>query len=63
MVIPKELKEAAEQQPLLYNKQFFYSKTFENGEDFVLQDNLKEIIMQYYLAAKPMNDFLKACLN
>ncbi len=54
--LPKELKEAADQQPLLFNKQFYYMATLES--QLVLQENLMDLVLDYYYAAKPLRDFL-----
>lgn len=53
--LPKDLKEAAEKQPLLYNKSFYYFTKFE--PEIILKDDLVEIIMDYYFAAKPLSTF------
>ena len=53
--LPKEFKEASEQQPLLFKKSFYYFAKFE--PEFILKDNLPELIMDYYHAAKPLNEF------
>ncbi len=58
-VIAKELKPYAEKEPMLYNKQWFFTKDFESGEELVLREDLLEEIMKYYHAAQPMNSFLR----
>lgn len=58
--LPKELKEAAEKQPLIFNKQFYYFA--ELPAKTILKDDLPEIIMDHYEAGKPMMDFLKRAL-
>lgn len=54
--LPKEFMEAAEQQPLLFNKQFYYAH--EMDAETLLQDNLVELVMEYYHASRPMGAFL-----
>ncbi len=54
--LPKELKEAAENQPLIFNKQFYYMGELDHW--LLLDDQLMDITMEYYFAAKPMRDFL-----
>ncbi len=59
--LPKELTEVADKQPLLYNKQFYYMA--ELPPEHVLREDFLEYLMEYYLAAKPMKDFLKEALK
>ncbi|NJL76295.1 MAG: DUF2461 domain-containing protein [Saprospiraceae bacterium] len=59
--LPKELAEAAIQQPLIYNKAFYYFHTFE--PDTILQPNLLELVVEYYQAAQPLGDFLKKAIE
>jgi uncharacterized protein (TIGR02453 family) len=54
--IPKELKEAAEQQPLIYNKQFYYFA--ELPPETILEEELVSIVMDTYRKGKPLADFL-----
>ena len=54
--IPIEFKEAAEKQPLLFNKDFYYIATL--NAKLILEDSLVDILMDYYFAAKPMREFL-----
>jgi uncharacterized protein (TIGR02453 family) len=61
-IIPKEFQEAARKQPLIFNKQFYFMATFENGENFVTQDNLLQKVMEYHKALLPWNDFLTKAL-
>lgn len=53
--IPKEFKEDVETQPLIANKQFYVMTQFD--ADKILDPKLDKIIMDHYLAAKPMGDF------
>ena len=54
--IPAEFTEAAEKQPLLFNKAFYYYAKLDVKK--ILDTNLVDIFMNYYLAAKPMREFL-----
>jgi len=54
--LPAEFKEAAEKQPLLFNKQFYYMA--ELDRELLLTDELPDHMMSYYYAAKPIKDFL-----
>ena len=54
--IPKEFEEDAESQPLLYNKQFYFYTSF--GSDLALSDNLIKEIVDTFLVAQPVSEFL-----
>jgi len=54
--IPAEFNDAAEKQPLLFNKAFYYYTKLDVKK--ILDVNLVDIFMNYYLAAKPMREFL-----
>ena len=54
--IPPELQDVYEKEPLILNKQFYYYA--EHKADFVTSKNLLKEIMNYWKAAKPLNDFL-----
>lgn len=55
-VIPAEFKEAAQSQPLIANKQFYYFHTLTQNK--ILSKNLTDDLVKLYLCAKPMNNFL-----
>ena len=59
--IPKELKEAGEVQPLIYNKQWYI--TAELPPETILQDNLMEIFMDYFQTALPLHNFINKALE
>lgn len=59
--LPKELKVAAENQELIFNKNWYYFA--ELPPETVLEENLPEIIMEYYLKAKPVSDFFDKILS
>ena len=59
--IPKELKEAGEVQPLIYNKQWYI--TAELPPETILQDNLMEIFMDYFQTALPLHNFINQALE
>jgi uncharacterized protein (TIGR02453 family) len=60
-VLPPEFKELASKQPLLANKQFYYMAELE--AQTILKKNLTEIVMQYYLAGKRVNEFLRRAMR
>jgi len=53
--IPAEYQETFNQEPLIANKQFYFMKEFDS--DLILNDKLLPTIVDYYKAAKPLNDF------
>jgi uncharacterized protein (TIGR02453 family) len=55
-VIPKELKEAAAAQPLIYNKQFLMIKHLPTSA--VTSDTLVQDIMDAFKASRDMHEFL-----
>ncbi len=59
--LPKELKAIAENQDLLFNKNWYYFA--ELPPETVLEENLPDIIMDYYLKAKPVTDFFGKILG
>ncbi|MBI5914189.1 MAG: DUF2461 domain-containing protein [Bacteroidetes bacterium] len=54
--LPAELMEAAEKQPLIFKKSFYFFHVFP--AETVLRDDLPDVCMEYYLAGKPVGDFL-----
>ena len=54
--LPKEFQEAAEKQPLLYKKSFYFFAKFE--PEMILKDNLADMLMEYYTAGQPLGRFL-----
>lgn len=54
--IPKEFREAAEEQPLLYHKQFYYCKELDAAT--ILKEDLVDEVMKYYKASRPLSAFL-----
>ena len=59
--LPKEFQEAAEKQPLIANKQFYYHAKLD--AELITKDELPDLIMDYYHASKPMKDFLGSALG
>lgn len=54
--IPPEYKETHEKEPLIANKQFYFVKEF--APDVILTDDMLPLVITYWKAAKPLNDFL-----
>jgi len=59
-VLPQEFRAAAVEQPLIYNKQFYYWAEFDASES--LRDDLADMVMAHVSAAEGMNAFLTAAL-
>ncbi len=59
--LPKEFVEAAEEQPLLYNKSYYVFGQFP--ADAILRDDLTDLCMDHYLAAKPLGDFFLSAIR
>jgi uncharacterized protein (DUF2461 family) len=61
-IIPKELKEAAQNQPLIYNKQFYYGAE-ASDPDILLQKNLMKIMVGYLEASLPVAKWLEKAIK
>ena len=60
-VIPKELKEVAEIEPLIYNKQWYFYKQFD--AEVVLSENLDQLILDCYKAGQPVEKFFNELIK
>lgn len=58
--VPEEFADIATKEPLIFNKQFYYMA--EINADIILKNELPDKLMEYYLAGKKVNDFLKQAL-
>jgi len=54
--LPREIQVAAEKQPLLNNKQWYYQLTLPAKT--ILQEDLLEVILKYYKIGRPLQQFL-----
>ncbi len=59
--IPTEFQNVVEKEPLIVNKQFYYSASLKS--DIITSDELPDKLMEYYLAGKKVNDFLIKALK
>lgn len=59
--VPREFKEIVEQQPLILNKQWYYFA--ELPSETVYGAGLIELILEYYKAGKPVQDFFNNALT
>jgi uncharacterized protein (TIGR02453 family) len=55
-ILAPELKAAAQRQPLIFNKQFFYWSEHPAAE--ITREDLPEFVVSHIQAAQPMNRFL-----
>lgn len=56
-----EMTKAAEKEPMLYKKQFYYQSVLD--PEMVVKDNLVQEIMKRYKAAQPVHLFLEMALT
>jgi hypothetical protein len=59
--LPEEFAAFATKEPLIANKQFYYSA--ELKPDILLIEKLPETLMEFYQAGRRVNTFLKAALK
>ena len=59
--LDKDLMESAEQQPLIFNKSFYYFKKFDPKT--ALKDDLDSILIDTYKIALPLNAFWQRALD
>jgi uncharacterized protein (TIGR02453 family) len=60
-ILPKELKEAAEQEPLIYNKQWYFYTQFE--PETILKDDLDKLVIDCFEAGKPVEEFFNGLIK
>jgi uncharacterized protein (TIGR02453 family) len=60
-VLPKEFKAAAEEQPFLFNKQFYFFA--ELPAETILRDDFAEVIMEHFEASQPVRQFLTKAIG
>jgi len=59
--IPKELKEAAEKQPLIFNKQWYIQANLD--PETILKPDLMSNVLNYYKVAQPIHIFINNALQ
>jgi len=60
-ILPKEIKEFGEKEPLIFNKQFYFFTEFT--PETILFDNLDELIIDCYQVGKPIQDFFNKLIK
>ena len=61
VIIPKDLKAAAEIEPLIFNKQWYFYTEF--NPEFVLSESLDTEILDCYLAGRPVENYFNAVIK
>ncbi len=59
--LPPAFATAAEREPLLFNKSFYYFRKWPSGE--ILKDDFPKTLISTYQAAAPLNKFLFEAMN
>lgn len=60
-IIPKELKAAAEKEPLIFNKQWYFYAQFD--PETVLSDDLDKLILNCYEAGRPVENYFNGLIK
>ncbi|TNF47719.1 MAG: DUF2461 domain-containing protein [Bacteroidetes bacterium] len=60
-LLPKELKEAAVSEPLIFNKQWYFYTQFE--PEVILNEDLKELILECYRIGQPVENFFNELIH
>ena len=60
-VLPKELKEFGEIEPLIFNKQWYFYKQF--NPDVILQEDLDQIVVDCYKAGRPVENYFNEIIK
>jgi uncharacterized protein (TIGR02453 family) len=61
-IIPAELKDAAKNQPLIYNKQFYYWREYP-GKKNITRPDLADFIVEHYLVSQPFIRFVQQAIH
>lgn len=60
-IIPKELREAAEKEPLIFNKHWYFYTQFE--PETILKPELDKIILDCYEAGRPVENYFNELIK
>lgn len=61
-ILPKDFKEAAKENDLLFNKQFYFSAAYD-GETTILREDLVDFTMSHYHTGLAWNEFIQKALR
>lgn len=59
--LPKEFIDTADDEPLIYNKGFYYYDILPASE--ILSDDLPKVLEQHFKVARPLNDFFENAMK
>ena len=59
--IPKLFNEAAENEPLIFNKGFYFFNILD--PDIMLKDGFDNVILDHFRTAQPLNDFFEEAIT
>ena len=59
--IPSEYNEAAEKQPLIYHKEYYYFKSWP--ADQILKDSFLDEVVDTYMASRPLGQFFSEAIS
>jgi uncharacterized protein (TIGR02453 family) len=59
-ILPPEFKESAKKEPLLFNKQFYFMVAMD--PEIALRPDFVDFVVDYFKAAKPVNDYFRKVL-
>ncbi len=60
-VLPKEFKAAAEKQPFIFNKQFYFYASLP--PETILKDDFADLVMEYFQSSQPMRVYLTKAIG
>ena len=60
-LLPKELKEASAEEPLIFNKQWYFYTQFE--PEVILNEDLKKLILECYRIGQPVENFFNELIH
>ena len=59
----KPFSEWVDKMPLIAHKQFYYMAEYIDDETLILRDDILDLVMKHYLAAKGWQDFLRVAIK
>lgn len=60
-ILPVHLRKAGEKEPLIYQKQWYFCKTFK--ADSIVKDDLDELLIRCYQIGKPIEDYFNKIIK
>lgn len=60
-IIPKEFKDAGQQQPLVYNKQLYWFAKYD--PEFIYRDDLIDEVVRHFKISQPLKDFFEEAMR